>query len=51
MIDVVSLMGICNKDKLVRQLAIILLVEAGKFKRLAIDKTSYQKGLYDIFYY
>jgi hypothetical protein len=48
MIDLISLVGICNKERLVRQLSVILIIESGKMKRLMIKKDLYKKGLYDI---
>ena len=49
--DMIGLIGICNKEKLIRQLSLILMVESGKLKRLLIPKDHYRKGLYDILYY
>ena len=55
-IDMLALLGINNKDKLVRQLSIILMAENGKLKRLLIPiNTSKREHLittiYDIIYY
>jgi hypothetical protein len=46
-----SLISCSSRDKLVRQLSVILMAENGKLKRLLIPKDVYVKGLYDIIYY
>ena len=49
--DMLSLLGMCSKDRLIRQLSIILMAENGKLQRLMIPKSEYKRGLYDIIYY
>jgi hypothetical protein len=49
--DMLSLLGICSKDRLIRQLSVILMAENGKLQRLMIPKSEYKRGLYDIIYY
>jgi hypothetical protein len=51
MLDLITLLGICNKDRFMRQLSIILMAETGKLKRLLVHQTKYRNGLYDILYY
>jgi hypothetical protein len=47
----VSLLGMCSKDRLIRQLSVILMAENGKLQRLMIPKNEYKRGIYDIIYY
>lgn len=47
----IGLLFMCNKDKLMRQLAVILIAENGKLQRLLIPKERYTRGVYDILYY
>lgn len=49
--DMISLLGMCSKDRLVRQLSTILMAENGKLQRLMIPKSDYKRGIYDIIYY
>ena len=51
MIDTISLLGICNRDRLVRQLSTVLIVEVGKMKRLLVRKDKYRRSLYDLLEY
>lgn len=41
MIDMLSLMGLTNKDRFVRQLSTILIVESGKMKKLLVNNDYY----------
>ncbi len=47
-IDLMSLLGMCNKERIVRQLSVLLMIEAGKLKRLLFPKEGYKVSLYDI---
>jgi len=47
----IALLGINNRDALVRQLSVILLAENGKLQRLLVPADLYVKGLYDFIYY
>jgi len=50
LIDAVGLIGICNKEKIVRSLSLVLIVESSKLKRLVAGQDK-RKSLYDILYY
>lgn len=47
----IALLGLNNRDTLIRQLSVILLAENGKLRRLLVPSDLYIKGLYDILYY
>ncbi len=49
-IDSISLIGICNKEKIVRNLSLSLIQESGKLKRLIASHDT-RKCLADLLYY
>ena len=51
LLDMVSLLAICNKDNFVRSLGTILSVETGKLKRLLVHKDKQRYILSDLLYY
>ena len=51
LLDMISLLAICNKDNFVRSLGTILSVETGKLKRLLVHKDKQRYILSDILYY
>ncbi len=51
LLDMVSLISLCNKDIFVRSLGCILIQETGKLKRLLVHKDKQRFILSDILYY
>ena len=51
LLDMLSLLAICNKDNFVRSLGTILSVETGKLKRLLVHKDKQRYILSDLLYY
>jgi hypothetical protein len=50
LLDAVTLIGLCNKEKVVRSLALVLLLESSKLKRLIAGQDK-RKSLADLLYY
>ena len=50
-VDMIVLLGISSKERLIRQLSVVLMAENGKLKRLLVPKETYAQGLYDVVYY
>lgn len=48
LLDMVSFLGLANKDLNVRQISLMLTVETGKLKRLLFHKDSAKNGLSDV---
>ena len=51
LLDMVSMIAVCNKDAFVRSLGCILITETGKLKRLLIHKDKQRYILSDVLYY
>jgi hypothetical protein len=51
LLDMVSMISICNKDSFVRSLGCILITETGKLKRLLIHKEKQRYILSDLLYF
>jgi hypothetical protein len=47
----IALLGLNNRNSLIRQLSVILMAENGKLQRLLVPSHQYVKGLYDLIYY
>ena len=51
LIDMVSIISLCNKDIFARSLGYILIQETGKLKRLLVHKDKQRFILSDVLYY
>ena len=51
LLDMVSILSLCNKDIFVRSLGCILIQETGKLKRLLVHKDKQRYNLSDVLYY
>ena len=51
LIDMISLLSLCNKDTFARSLGCILIQETGKLKRLLVHKDKQRYILSDVLYY
>ena len=51
LIDMVSIISLCNKDIFARSLGCILIQETGKLKRLLVHKDKQRFILSDVLYY
>jgi hypothetical protein len=49
LLDAMSLIGICNKDRVVRSLSLVLMQEAGKLKRIVAGQDK-RKSMADLLY-